>query len=91
MVVLASTVTVICILSTFCIGGLLFVKIRTDRLIAKHNRNIEPINISNSIPMTVLPYESQRLQANPMNTEEETHLDYATETVVYGKRNGRHK
>lgn len=85
MVVLASVVTMICILSTFCIGGLVFVKIWTDRLIAQHNKNMQPLDISHSIPMAVLPFESQPLQINTMGAEEEAQFDYANDTVVFGK------
>ncbi|KAI6191662.1 Endoribonuclease [Aphelenchoides bicaudatus] len=85
MTVLASVVTIICVLTAFCIGGLVFVKIRTDRLIEKHNRNMRPLDISHAVPMTVLPYESEPLHVSAMNENEEVRFQHATETVVFRK------
>lgn len=64
-------------------------KIRTDRLIERHNRNIRPLDISHAVPMTVLPFESEPLQISTMNAEEEAHFDNATETVVFAKQRNR--
>lgn len=86
MLVLAIVVSTIFLLSTLCVGGLVFVKIRTDRLIQSHNENMRAtIDVSHTTPITVLPYEPAEVLSVP---QDEVGLDNAADTVVFGKRHG---
>ncbi|KAI6232448.1 REJ domain-containing protein [Aphelenchoides besseyi] len=81
--ILAGLVTTLCILSTLCVGGLVFVKLRTDRLIEKHNR-LRNTDVCHTVPLPVVPYESP-LMPTTLNTQEEEHLQFAADTVVFGR------
>ncbi|KAI6209518.1 REJ domain-containing protein [Aphelenchoides besseyi] len=81
--ILAGLVTILCILSTLCVGGLVFVKLRTDRLIEKHNR-LRNTDVCHTVPLPVVPYESP-LMPTTLNTQEEEHLQFAADTVIFGR------
>ena len=86
MTVLAIVLSTVFVLSSLCIGGLVFLKIRTDRLIDEHNRNIRTIQIDaiSDPPMTVIPFESNgmMIDRNGLITEE---MHDAADTVILGR------
>uniref|UniRef100_A0A914QJB2 Uncharacterized protein n=1 Tax=Panagrolaimus davidi TaxID=227884 RepID=A0A914QJB2_9BILA len=88
MTILAIVLSTIFVLSSLCIGGLVFLKIRTDRLIEQHNRNIRTIQIdaasSSDIPLNVIPFESNGMvvDRHGMISEE---MHEAADTVVFGR------
>lgn len=90
MTVLAIVMSTVFVVSTFCIGGLVFLKIRTDKLIDAHNSNMRTIQIdaAQEVPMTVIPFESNGLVYGPDGiTTEEMHD--AADTVILGQQRRR--
>ncbi|KAE9554143.1 hypothetical protein FO519_002623 [Halicephalobus sp. NKZ332] len=83
MTILAIVVSTVILLSSFCVGGLVILKIRTDRLIEAHNRNIRTVDIDPNDPLGVVPFESNGVIIRP--TAFSKHMDKAADTVVFGQ------
>uniref|UniRef100_A0A915DSH7 PKD/REJ-like domain-containing protein n=1 Tax=Ditylenchus dipsaci TaxID=166011 RepID=A0A915DSH7_9BILA len=81
MVCLAILVPTAFVLVTFCAGGLVFMKIRTDKLIESHNANMTTIDISQTTPINVMPFQSE--MDHQTNRVSDTN---ASDTVVFGRR-----
>lgn len=86
-IILGILVGIVIILSTFCIGGLVFVKIQTDKLIESHNANLTTINLRPDSPIQVKPYNEKKSCKNQKidsNSSSNTSVNVA-DTVVFGK------
>ncbi|KAI1724260.1 hypothetical protein Ddc_05481 [Ditylenchus destructor] len=87
MVVVAIVVPTAFLLISFCVSGLVFMKIRTDRLIESHNsnlaKNMTTIDISQATPINVLPFQSDDGEHNGLAHNQESK---ASDTVVFGRR-----
>jgi len=77
---LGSIVGLFITLSTLLIGALVFMKIRSDRLIEQHNENMRTIDLCRSAPINVLPMNEQIGRQNQ-----------AIDTVVFGQGRRRIK
>lgn len=63
VVTLSVIVAVICILGTLCVGGLVFIKVRTDRLIESHNDEVV------EMPMTIFPTEPTPISTATLSSD----------------------
>lgn len=54
MVSLAIIISSAFLFLSVCVGGLVFVKIRTDRLIKAHNENMQTMDITETVPINVM-------------------------------------
>uniref|UniRef100_A0A7E4VC48 Col_cuticle_N domain-containing protein n=1 Tax=Panagrellus redivivus TaxID=6233 RepID=A0A7E4VC48_PANRE len=95
MTVLGVVVAVGIVLISMITGGLVFLKLRTDRLIEEHNRNMRMVNVpvGSHRPMaaqhplpTVIPFESNRMVLGPTGIVD-SGIDKAADTVFFGQPN----